>query len=52
MMSMNGYKQHVDTATTENGTLIDHVYSKGMNALEAEVIPVYYSYHEAIKVLF
>ncbi|XP_041467172.1 uncharacterized protein LOC121417516 [Lytechinus variegatus] len=52
LMTFNGYTQHVVNATTENGTLIDHVYSKGMDTLETQVIPTYYSYHEAIKVMF
>ncbi|XP_041482326.1 uncharacterized protein LOC121429412 [Lytechinus variegatus] len=52
LMCTNGYTQHVLHATTENGTLIDHVYSKGIDSLKTEVIPIYYSYHEAIKVNF
>jgi len=50
LMYSNGYKQHVLEPTTENGTLIDHVYSKGLDVIEADVIPIYYSYHEAIRI--
>ena len=50
LMCNNGYKQHVSKPTTENGTLIDHVYSKGLDIIEADVIPIYYSYHEAIRI--
>ncbi|XP_030832522.1 uncharacterized protein LOC115920595 [Strongylocentrotus purpuratus] len=52
LMCNKGYKQHVVNATTEKGTLIDHVYSKGLDLLETEVIPTYYSYHEAVKIAF
>ena len=50
LMCDNGYKQYVSKPTTENGTLIDHVYSKGLDILDADVIPIYYSYHEAIRI--
>ena len=50
VMCGNGYKQYVSKPTTENGTLIDHVYSKGLDILDADVIPIYYSYHEAIRI--
>ena len=52
LMFSKGFKQHVLNATTENGTLIDHVYSKGLYTLQADVIPIYYSYHEAISIKF
>ena len=50
IMCDNGYKQYVSKPTTENGTLIDHVYSKGLDILDADVFPIYYSYHEAIRI--
>ncbi|XP_041461886.1 uncharacterized protein LOC121413199 isoform X1 [Lytechinus variegatus] len=52
LMCLHGYTQHVVNATTENGTLIDHVYSIGLDSLKTEIIPMYYSYHEGIKVMF
>ncbi|XP_071963825.1 uncharacterized protein [Antedon mediterranea] len=52
LMSENQYRQHVTCSTTENNTLIDHVYSKGLDSVHAEVIPIYYSYHEAIQIKF
>ena len=50
MMSENGYKQCVVDATTMKGTLIDHVYVRGCDSVQTQVIPTYYSYHEAVKV--
>ncbi|XP_071943751.1 uncharacterized protein [Antedon mediterranea] len=52
VMLENGYQQHVTCSTTENNTLIDHVYSKCLDSLQAKVIPIYYSYHEAIQIKF
>ncbi len=52
MMSEHGYKQCVEDATTEKGTLIDHVYVRGLESVQTEVIPTYYSYHEAVKIKF
>ncbi|XP_071965644.1 uncharacterized protein [Antedon mediterranea] len=37
LMAENEYKQHVTCSTTENNTLIDHVYSKGLDSVQAEV---------------
>ncbi|XP_071953317.1 uncharacterized protein [Antedon mediterranea] len=36
LMSENEYRQHVTCSTTENNTLIDHVYSKGLDSVQAE----------------
>ena len=52
LMESLGYKQCVQEATTEKGTLIDHVYSKNIEAIHVHVLPCYYSYHEAISVSF
>lgn len=45
-----GYQQLVDFPTTENRTLIDHVYSTISNGINVHVCPTYYSYHEAISI--
>lgn len=45
-----GYHQLVDFPTTENRTLIDHVYSAIPNGIHVHVCPTYYSYHEAIRI--
>uniref|UniRef100_A0A8W8JJZ6 Endonuclease/exonuclease/phosphatase domain-containing protein n=1 Tax=Magallana gigas TaxID=29159 RepID=A0A8W8JJZ6_MAGGI len=49
-MSSRGFTQYVDEPTTENGTLIDHVYAKGCEHIKVQVVPTYYSYHEAIQI--
>ncbi|XP_069106088.1 uncharacterized protein [Argopecten irradians] len=47
-----GYMQYVTEATTERGTLIDHVYVKGVDIENVEVIPCYYSFHEMVEIRF
>ena len=44
-----GFEQLVRQATTETGTLIDHVYVKVSDyVVDCEVVPVYFSDHEGI----
>ena len=50
LMEQHGYTQHVQAATTEKGTLIDHVYIKGTEDVIVEVVQTYYSFHEAILI--
>ena len=45
----HGYKQHVRTPTTDSGTLLDVIYTKIKNASRCEVIPTYYSDHDAVQ---
>ena len=52
LMDRHGYTQHVQTATTENGTLLDHVYIKDTEDASVQVVQTYYSYHEAILISF
>lgn len=47
-MTSRGFTQYVDVPTTENGTLIDHVYAKGCEHIKVQSVPTYYSDHEAI----
>ncbi len=44
------FTQIVEKATTENGTLIDHVYAKDvdLNEIQIEIQPTYFSCHECI----
>ena len=53
-MASLGYLQSVLEPTTENGTLIDHVYIKQTShyVIDAKVMPVYFSTHEAIHCTF
>nr|XP_054593339.1 uncharacterized protein LOC129160189 [Nothobranchius furzeri] len=53
-MKLQGYTQIVTSPTTENNTLIDHVYIKDIDpkTIHVEVIPTYYSYHECIQISF
>ncbi|XP_049319463.1 uncharacterized protein LOC125780983 [Astyanax mexicanus] len=49
-----GYSQCVTECTTENGTLIDHVYKKMTSnyTINTQVMPMYFSSHEAIHCTF
>ena len=47
-METNGFQQIVKKATTDTGTLIDHVYCRGMD-VTVTIIPTYYSYHQALE---
>ncbi|XP_049339759.1 uncharacterized protein LOC125804686 [Astyanax mexicanus] len=53
-MANLGYSQCVTECTTENGTLIDHVYKKitSKYIINTQVMPVYFSSHEAIYCTF
>ena len=55
-MKKYNYEQYVLEATTEKDTIIDHVYAKLLSdciyRLEIEIIPIYYSYHEAVGIRF
>ena len=46
----HNYTQFVHTATTDKGTLIDHVYVKDGANILVDVLPVYYSYHEMVRI--
>lgn len=51
LMQRYGYQQWVDFPTTENATLIDHVYTKlKLSKIQTKLLPTYYSYHEAISI--
>ncbi|XP_061883615.1 uncharacterized protein LOC133634970 [Entelurus aequoreus] len=53
LMGQNGFSQHVTQATTENGTLIDHIYVKTTQyAVDCAVLSTYFSDHEAILCAF
>ena len=52
-MAGKGYIQHVTQATTEKGTLIDHIYIKTTGYdIETVVSPTYFSDHEGITCSF
>ncbi|XP_058472555.1 uncharacterized protein LOC131445864 [Solea solea] len=52
LLTAKGYMQIVTKATTEKGTLIDHIYVKRAdNGAESLVLPTYFSDHEAVLCL-
>ncbi|XP_073323364.1 uncharacterized protein [Pagrus major] len=52
-MTNKGFVQFVKQPTTENGTLIDHVYVKTTHYIvESLVVPTYFSDHEGIMCSF
>ena len=53
LMSSHGYSQLVQSPTTDNGTLIDHVYyNKPLECCTVQVIDAYYSDHDIIHCSF
>jgi ubiquitin C-terminal hydrolase len=46
------YEQQVKSYTTTNGTLLDVFYTKACRYVKCDVLPTYYSDHEAIKLSF
>ena len=53
LMEECGYQQFVTFPTTESGTLIDHVYSTlPVTEMETNPLPTYYSYHDAIHLIY
>ena len=51
-MESKEFKQIVLDATTEGGTLIDHVYIRNCADVHIKILPTYYSYHDAIEIKF
>ncbi|CAG2185969.1 unnamed protein product [Mytilus edulis] len=50
-MQSKGFNQLVNSPTTEGGTLIDHVYVRGCPDISVAIMPTYYSYHEALRIV-
>ena len=48
LMDRHGLKQQVSAATTEAGTLLDHIYTHGNVHGAFSVMPTYYSFHDAV----
>ncbi|XP_052690977.1 uncharacterized protein LOC128168860 [Crassostrea angulata] len=51
-LQSKGFKQRVDFSTTESGTILDHIYVTEGLSVKVVKVPVYFSYHDAIKVYF
>jgi len=50
LMQHFGFTQIVENATTENGTLIDHIYVKDidLDKIKIDIMPTYFSYHDCV----
>ena len=42
----NGFNQLIDQPTTDQGSLLDHVYFNGVSPIQTEVCDTYYSDHD------
>ena len=42
----NGFNQLIDQRTTDQGSLLDHVYFNGVSLIQTEVCDTYYSDHD------
>ncbi|XP_062591494.1 uncharacterized protein LOC134252984 [Saccostrea cucullata] len=47
-MMKQGFRQFVNFYTTENSTILDHVYASEGIQVEVQRLPTYYSYHDAL----
>jgi len=52
-LQLQDFEQIISQPTTEGNSLIDHIYIKGIikQSANAFVCPVYYSYHEVLKII-
>ena len=52
-MTSKGYNQVIHSPTTEGGTLIDHVYVRGIeqDTIKTSIISTYFSFHDAIEIV-
>ncbi|XP_026113641.1 LOW QUALITY PROTEIN: uncharacterized protein LOC113092282 [Carassius auratus] len=50
LMQHSGFTQIVEKPTTENNTLIDHVYVKDIDLekIKIDIMPTYFSYHDCV----
>ncbi|XP_034322352.2 uncharacterized protein [Magallana gigas] len=51
-LQSRGFEQKVDFSTTEGGTILDHIYVTDGIYVKVVKVPVYFSYHDAVKVYF
>lgn len=51
-LQSKGFEQRVDFSTTEGGSILDHIYATVGMSVKVVKVPVYFSYHDAIKVYF
>ena len=47
-----GFKQHVYKATTDYGSLLDHIYTRRVNDVGVDVLDTYYSDHDRVFCFF
>lgn len=45
-----GFSQHVQTQTTDYGTLLDHVYIRNGSVVEIKVVDTYFSDHDSVNI--
>ena len=48
----SGFKQHVFKASTDYGSLLDHVYSRQIKDVGIDVLDTYYSDHDRVFCFF
>ena len=42
----SAFEQNIKSSTTRKLTCLDHIYTRHLNAQQAGVVPIYYSYHD------
>ena len=46
--TFSAFEQNIKSSTTRKLTCLDHIYTRHLNAQQAGVVPIYYSYHDDI----
>ena len=44
--TFSAFEQNIKSSTTRKLTCLDHIYTRHLNAQQAGVVPIYYSYHD------
>jgi hypothetical protein len=44
--TFSAFEQNIKSSTTRKLTCLDHIYTRHLNAQQAGVVPIYYSYHK------
>jgi endonuclease/exonuclease/phosphatase (EEP) superfamily protein YafD len=49
--TFSAFEQNIKSSITRKLTCLDHVYTRHLNAQQAGVVPIYYSYHDMTYIM-
>jgi hypothetical protein len=50
--TFSAFEQNIKSSTTRKLTCLDHIYTRHLNAQQAGVVPIYYSYHDMTLTIY